>query len=61
MTRLIERLQEAITDQVSVYRITALSAADAEEQISQQQAIYDQIIDLAVRILRLVPAHRPDG
>ena len=58
---LIERLREAITHyQVSASRIIPSSTLYIEVQISQQQAIYDQITDLTVRIIRLVSAHRTD-
>ena len=58
---LIERLREAITHyQVSAHQVIASSALDIGAQISQQQAIYEQITDLTVRILRLVSAHRTD-
>jgi len=49
VVKLIERLQEAITHyQVSSHMDVAPNAADVEEQISQQQAIYDKITDLTV-------------
>ena len=52
--RLTERLQEAITYyRVSGHTIIVLSTVDVEGQISQQQAIYDQITDLTVRISNL--------
>ena len=50
VTRLIDRLREAITHyQVSESRLFPSSTAHAEGQISQQQAIYDQITNLTVR------------
>ena len=56
VVKLVERLQEAITRyQVSRNRIVASSAADMKQQISQQQAIYDQITDLTVRNSQIVP------
>ena len=49
VVNLIERLREAICHyQVSGYRVTVSSAIYMEEQISQQQAIYDQITNLTV-------------
>jgi len=46
VARLIERLREAISYyQVSWYWIALLSIVDAKEQISQQQAIYEQIVE----------------
>ena len=47
---LIERVQEAIGQyQVSEYGVVVSRTIDTEEQISQQQAIYDQITNLTVR------------
>ena len=58
---LVERLREAITHyQVSVYQIIASSDIDTGVQISQQQAIYDQITDLTVRVLRVVSVSYTD-
>jgi len=52
VTRLIERLREAITRyQVSKNHFFSSSTAHMEGQLSQQQAIYDRIADLTVRIL----------
>jgi len=52
VTRLIERLREAITHyQVSESCSVPASTAHMEGQISQQQAIYDRIADLTVRAL----------
>jgi len=60
--KLIEQLREAITYyQVSGYHIIASTTVDVGEQFSQQQAIYNQITDLTVRILQLVLAHCTDG
>ena len=53
MARLINRLREAITYyQVGEYEIIASTIVDMGEEVSQQQAIYDQITDLTVRIPR---------
>jgi len=50
VVRLIERVQEAIGQyQVSEYSVVISGTVDTEEQISQQQAIYDRITDLTVR------------
>ena len=58
VVKLIERLQEAITHyQVSGSRVIMSSTVDMEEQISQQQAIYDRITDLTVRALRFVSVY----
>jgi hypothetical protein len=57
VVELIERLREAIVYyQASGYQTIASSTVDMEEQISQQQAIYDQIANLTVRARRLVSA-----
>ena len=57
VVKLMERLQEAIAHyQVSEHRAIVASFIDMEEQISQQQAIYDQIANLTVWLFRLVPA-----
>ena len=62
VARLIEQLQEAISHyQVSGYEDIASSSVDMGGQISQQQAIYDQISDLTVRVLRPFSACRSDG
>ena len=46
---LVERLREAISHyQVSENRCIALGLAYKEEQISQQQTIYDRITKIAV-------------
>ena len=52
VTGLIERLREAITQyQVSGNSLASLSSVNAGGlQVSQQQAIYDQITNLTVRI-----------
>ena len=56
VVKLIEQLQEAIAHyQVSNHMVVASSIADMEQQISQQQAIYDRITDLTVSSFRLVP------
>jgi len=48
---LIERLREAITQyQVSGNCLVPLGSVNAGRQVSQQQAIYDQIANLTVRI-----------
>ena len=50
VARLVERLREAITHyQVSENYWVASSKTQTEGQISQQQAIYDQITNLTVR------------
>jgi len=55
VVRLIERLREAVTHyQVGENWIVMRNIADAEEQISQQQAIYNQITSLTVRNLRFI-------
>ena len=52
VARLIERLREAVSHyQVSECRVIALIIIDVEEQISQQQGVYDQIADLTVSVL----------
>ena len=52
VAKLIERVREAIGFyQVSRRLIVTPSGVDAGEQVSQQQAIYDQITDIAVSIL----------
>jgi len=56
VTKLIEQLREAISHyQVSECLGAACSTVDMGGQISQQQAIYDQITGLTVRRLRLTP------
>jgi len=53
--RLIERLREAVTHyQASENWIVMRNIADAEEQISQQQAVYNQITNLTVSTLRFI-------
>ena len=53
VVRLIERLREAVMHyQVSGNWFVASSAIHIGGQISQQQAIYDRIINLTVRIYR---------
>jgi hypothetical protein len=55
VARLVERLREAITHyQVSEIRFIASGLTHAGGQISQQQAIYDKVTDLTVRIPPLV-------
>lgn len=55
VTRLVERLREAITlYQVSENCFVATSIAHAGGQISQQQAIDDQITNLTVRTSQFV-------
>jgi len=55
VAKLIKQLQEAITHyQVSEDWIVVLNAVDVEEKISQQQAIYNQITNLTVRIPQLI-------
>ena len=55
VARLIDRLREAITHyQVSGNYFVASDMVQTDGQVSQQQAIYDQITILTVRILRLV-------
>ena len=57
VARLVEQLQGAITHyQVSENRFVASSFTHAGGQISQQQAIYDKITNLTVRIAPLVSA-----
>ena len=52
---LIERLREAITHyQVSENYLAVPSTTHTEGQISQQQAIYDQVTSLTVRAFRFV-------
>jgi hypothetical protein len=54
VARLVERLREAITHyQVSGNQFVTSSFTHAGGQISQQQAIYDKITTLTVRILHL--------
>ena len=54
VTRLVERLREAISHyQVRGHWTNMLGAVDMEGQISQQQAIYDKIVNLTVRTLLL--------
>jgi hypothetical protein len=51
VARLVERLREAITHyQVSESRFVASSLTHAGGQVSQQQAIYDKVTNLTVRI-----------
>ena len=58
---LIERLREAIIHyQVSAYQVISSSTLNVGVQISQQQAIYDQITDLTVRTLQFVSADHTD-
>ena len=53
VVRLIERIREAITNyQVSENCFVMLCATHPGGQISQQQAIYDQITNLTVSIFR---------
>jgi len=53
---LIERLREAITQyQVSGNCLVPLGSVNAGGQVSQQQAIYDQIVNLTVRIFSFSP------
>jgi hypothetical protein len=55
VARLIERLRETITHyQVRENRFVAFSTTHIGGQISQQQAIYDQIISLTVSVFRFV-------
>ena len=55
VTRLIDRLREAIThSQVNVGYSIASNAVQTERQMSQQQAIYDQITNFTVRAFRFV-------
>ena len=59
---LIEQLREAISYyQVSGYQGVASGIADMGGQVSQQQAIYDQISGLTVRFPWLVSVCRSDG
>ena len=61
VTGLIEQLREAVTNyQVSENCSTASSTTYAGKQISQQQAIYDRITDLTVRIYRFVSVPHAD-
>lgn len=54
VAKLVERLREAITHyQVSDNCFIALSTTHARRQISQQQAIYNQITNLTVRTLQI--------
>jgi len=54
VAKLIERLRDAIIRyQVSEDRFVPSNTTYTVGQISQQQAIYDQIIDLTVRVFRL--------
>ena len=51
VTALIERLREAITHyQVSGNYLARLTSAHTGGQVSQQQAIYDQIANLTVSV-----------
>ena len=53
VARLIKRLREAISHyQVSGNRIIASNTINVGEEVSQQQAIYDQITNLTVRVPR---------
>ena len=55
VARLIERLREAIAlYQVSESWIVSPGATYTGGQLSQQQAIYDQVTDLTVRIFRFI-------
>ena len=55
VVRLVERLREAITHyQVSENCLIATSMTHKRGQVSQQQAIYDQITNLTVIIFQLV-------
>ena len=55
VVRLVERLREAITHyQVSKNCLIATSMTHKRGQVSQQQAIYDQITNLTVIIFQLV-------
>ena len=55
VTRLVERLRETITHyQVSENCFVATGITHTGGQISQQQAIYEQITNLSVRTLRFV-------
>jgi len=54
VVRPVEELRDAINYyQVSGHQNIVLSTVDMGVQISQQQAIYDQITDLTVSVLRL--------
>jgi len=60
VVKLVERLRDAVTRyQVSEDWFVASNAAYTTGQVSQQQAIYDQITGLTVRIFSLVfyPLH----
>ena len=55
VVKLVERFRDAITCyQVSKDRFVASNATYIAGQISQQQAIYDQITDLTVRVFQLI-------
>ena len=55
VVKLVERLRDAITRyQVSEDWFVASNTSYTTGQVSQQQAIYDQITILTVRVLRLV-------
>ena len=55
VVKLIERLREAVTRyQVSKDWFVASNTTYTLGQVSQQQAIYDQITNLTVRVLRLI-------
>ena len=54
VVKLVERLRDAITRyQVSEDRFVGSNGTYTAGQVSQQQAIYDQITNLTVRTLRL--------
>jgi len=62
VVKLVERLREAITRyQVSEDWFVASNATYTPGQVSQQQAIYDQITILTVRVPRLVFSLYADG
>ena len=54
VARLVKRLREAVSHyQVSGHQFIASNAVYIGEEVSQQQAIYDQIANLTVRVPRL--------
>jgi len=62
VARLIEELRDVLSHyQVSGNLDILSSSADIRGKISQQQAIYNQITDLTVSILRIVSACRSDN
>jgi len=56
VVKLVERLRDVVTRyQVSEDRFVASNTIYTAGQVSQQQAIYEQITDLTVRVFRSAP------